>query len=100
VCTGSLDFLARSLIREAVAGLLNDDIGDPKVVLDLRGVSMIDSAGLGALVQALRLCDDQAAASELLPSAAVRRILALVGLGRINSAESGGWLTSGGYGEE
>jgi anti-anti-sigma factor len=95
-----LDFEARSTIREAVARLLDEETGDRNVVLDLRGVSMIDSAGLGGLVTALRLCDDHAPAWELMPSAPVRRILALVGLGRIRSGESGGWLAGGGYGSD
>lgn len=47
---------------------------------------------MSGLVTALQLCDDQAPSWELMPSAPVRRILALVGLGRIRSGESGGWL--------
>jgi hypothetical protein len=41
VCSGSLDFEARVMIRDAVARLLDVEIGDRKVVLDLRGVSMM-----------------------------------------------------------
>ncbi len=61
---------------------------------------MVDSVGLAGLVAALRLCEDRAPSWELMPSAPVRRILALVGLGRIKSGESGGWLAGGGYGND
>ena len=100
VCSGSLDFDARATLRDAVARLLDEQTGDRKVVLDLRGMSIIDSAGLAGLVAALRVCEDRAPSWELMPSAPVRRILALVGLGRIKSGESGGWLAGDGYGND
>jgi anti-sigma B factor antagonist len=51
------------------------------LVVDLRAVSFLDSAGLRALVRAKRACDDQARAFVVTaPSGTVRRVLQLAGL--------------------
>jgi anti-sigma B factor antagonist len=65
---------ATTALREKVKGLLG--AGKKKLVLDLKGVSMIDSSGLGALVAAhssaksggasLRLCNLGTRTNELL----------------------------------
>jgi anti-anti-sigma factor len=100
VCTGALDLEARGVLRDAVGRLVSDEVCGRGVVLDLTGVETIDSTGLGELVRALLICDEQGVSWSLIPSDAVRRLLALVGLGRFRSGDGGGWLSSGGYGDD
>jgi|tagenome__1003787_1003787.scaffolds.fasta_scaffold20949950_4 ABC-type transporter Mla MlaB component len=96
---GTLDLASKGALPIAIDELLGDDLRGRTVTLDLCEVFTIDSTGLSDLVVALRRCDDFAAAWRLIPSAAVRRLLALVGVGRLRSDSYGGWLTSGGYQE-
>lgn len=99
VCSGTMDIAARGMLTERVRDLLR---AGPRssVVLDLTGVELIDSMGLQDLVQAVLACDRHPVPWALRPSPAVRRLLALVGMGRLRSDQSGGWLSGGGYGDD
>jgi anti-anti-sigma regulatory factor len=101
VGVGPLDLAARGVLCDAVTSVVGDQRHGRTLVLDLTGVEMIDSSGLGELVRALLICDEHGAPWKMLPSEPVRRLLALVGVGRFCSGgEHGGWLSSGGYPDE
>jgi anti-anti-sigma factor len=101
VGVGPLDLAARGVLCDAVRGVVEGQLQGRTVVLDLTRVEMIDSSGLGELVRALLIWDEQGASWKMLPSESVRRLLALVGVGRFRSGgEHGGWLSSGGYPDE
>lgn len=80
---GDLDAAAASRFRESVARLY----GRRRVVFDLSGLVFIDSAGLGALVGAIRriregdgqvvLCSSRAQISRLLRAVGLDRIVVL-----------------------
>jgi anti-anti-sigma regulatory factor len=101
VGVGPLDLAARGVLCDAVTGVIGGQRHDRRLVLDLTAVEMIDSSGLSELVRALLICDEHGAPWKMLPSEPVRRLLALVGVGRFRSGgEHGGWLSSGGYPDE
>jgi anti-sigma B factor antagonist len=52
ILRGDLDFGAAAEVKRAVGAVL--DHGETKVLLDLAGVSFIDSSGLGAVVAAMK----------------------------------------------
>lgn len=56
--------------------------GGRSVVLDLSGVTFIDSSGLNTLIRALRLCEANGGSLELAPvlPAQVRRVFEITGL--------------------
>jgi anti-anti-sigma factor len=87
---GDLDLAARGVLQDAVIDLLRKYLpsGD-SVVLDLTRVGMIDSTGLAELVRALNVCDDVSVRWSLVPSPAVRRLLIIVGLGRLERHDTG-----------
>src|SRR4051794_10395111 len=97
VGVGPLDLAARGVLSDAVQGMVPRQIHGRTLVLDLTGVELIDSSGLGELVRALLICDEHGVPWKLLPSDSIRRLLALVGVGRFRSGQHGGWLSSGGY---
>ena len=70
--SGRLNMTTASLLRQSVAAEVEG--GRARVVLDLAGVSFVDSSGLGAIVGGLRI----AAAGEQ-----VRTILDLTNLDRV-----------------
>jgi anti-sigma B factor antagonist len=50
--TGRLDVSGAPALKEAVGELLKN--GPPKVVIDMEGVSFVDSTGLGSVIAALK----------------------------------------------
>src|SRR3954468_237501 len=97
VGVGALDLAASGVLCDVLEGVIGGQRHGRTVVLDLTGVEIIDSSGLGELVRALRICDQHGRPWKLLPSEPVRRLLALVGVGRFHSGQHGGWLSSAGY---
>src|SRR3954470_17243221 len=77
VGVGPLDLAARGVLCDAVTSVTGGQLHGRTLVLDLTGVEMIDSSGLGELVRALLIWDEHGAAWKLLPSESVRRLLAL-----------------------
>lgn len=77
---GNLENLTVPDFREAMAGL-PEGVG---VVLDLGAVSFVDSAGLGALIGAVRKVRDRGGDAVICrPRPSVERVLHLVGIPRI-----------------
>lgn len=75
---GELDASTAALLRAAVDDGFND--GASSVVLDLEGVSFIDSSGLSVLIHAYKEAKDRDGELTLrAPSAAVVRLLDMTG---------------------
>lgn len=74
---GELDISTRDRLTRGVRLALRKDLA--LLTLDLRDVSFIDAAGLGAVIEALHGGRDARVECELWPSNSVRRILDLVG---------------------
>lgn len=84
---GAIDLLTRQRLAEATRGAFVD--GARVVVLDLAEVSFVDSTGIGTLIELDHEAED--AHSRLVirdPSARVRRILEMTGLGESWLAET------------
>ena len=76
--TGELDSLAASQLNEVLERI---DPRAPGLVLDLAGVTFIDSSGLRTLIQARQMFPDDPAALTLRnPQPATTRLLELTGL--------------------
>ncbi len=75
---GEVDLLSVQLLRTALDTWLH--LGVHTVVADLRAVSFVDCAGVGALVEARRLAHRRGVALEILPGRAVARLAALLDL--------------------
>ena len=76
--SGDLDLSTRDRLTRGVRLALRRDVA--LLALDLRGVSFIDAAGLGAVIQALHDSREARVECELWPSSSVRRILDLLGV--------------------
>jgi anti-sigma B factor antagonist len=98
VCQGQIELDATGRLQGVIEEALRQQppIG---IELDLSGVDFIDSTGLQAVMQALLRLDDEQVAWNVVTSPPVQRLLELVGVARLSSAD-GGWLASGGYGRE
>lgn len=74
---GELDLAGADLAREALAAAIGD--GEGQVVVDLTGLSFIDSTGIAILVAAIAESDGRL---RFIPSEApaVARVLALTGV--------------------
>lgn len=83
--TGELDLAAAPAVRSRVVALTSG--GSSRLVIDLRGVDFLDSAGLGVLVGArkrVRQIDEAAGEVRLVATEPqVLRVLALAGLDRV-----------------
>ena len=74
--TGELDLSTVPALRGCLAPL------EGRVIVDLRGVSFLDSSGIGALVAARKALSNRGGDLTLrAPSSRVRRVLELTGLG-------------------
>ncbi|MDX6594206.1 MAG: hypothetical protein QOJ13_3402 [Gaiellales bacterium] len=98
-CAGPVDLAARGVLTGHVFEALEGG-GTNAVVFDLSAVDLMDSAGLQDLVESVLMCEKRHVAWTLIPSPPVDRLLKLVGLGRLRSDQSGGWLSGGGYGDD
>ena len=96
---GPMDMASRRLLRAVVDGALTR-VRDRRLLIDLRGVDLMDSAGLSELIETLLRCDEASVTWAVIPSPAVERLLLLVGVGRRRSDQSGSWLAGGGYGDD
>lgn len=77
---GSLDLITRQTFVDAGMSML--DVGSP-LLLDMTQVTFIDSTGIGALVELMRVADLQGARVEIAGrSARVERVLEATGLDR------------------
>lgn len=78
VVEGELDASSAARLRSAVEEGLNEGLSS--VVLDLAGISFIDSSGLSALIHAYKEVEDREGALTLrAPSASVIRVLEMTG---------------------
>jgi anti-sigma B factor antagonist len=69
-------------LKEAVTAVVKD--GPPKVVIDLEGVSFVDSTGLGSVIAALKLVRSSKGDLRLAaPNQQVRVVLELTTLDRV-----------------
>jgi anti-anti-sigma factor len=76
--TGELDIAARDALDSALAAAEAQGVGD--VVLDLRGVSFMDSAGVHAAVDSVRRCKATGISLHVVPgSDRVQRLFRLTG---------------------
>jgi anti-anti-sigma factor len=100
VCQGQLDLDATGRLQGVMEEALRQQ---PRfgIELDLSGVDLIDSVGLGVVMQILLRLDGDHVAWSVVPSPSVLRLFELVGIARLSSSgEVGGWLGSGGYGRD
>ena len=77
---GSVDIASRDkLLAAGRESLARDDVEG--LILDLRGVSFLDSVGIGAFVDLSRDAEDRQASFAIRnPSARVKRLVELIGL--------------------
>lgn len=79
---GRLTFTAAAAMGQCIQALLVG--GTTHLVLNLEGVSYVDSAGLGAMVEAFTVARHKAVRLTLLnPTARTRHLLEITGLARI-----------------
>lgn len=86
VLDGDLDVHSAPLVQQAVAAAVREGTGD--VVLDLRGVSFVDSSGLGVLIACHKRAGRESRQLVLrAPSHRVARLLAVTTLDRVLTVE-------------
>jgi anti-anti-sigma factor len=56
--TGDLDYAGAPTLRDAVTSVLRQDRLPARLVVDLTGVRVVDSIGLGTLVVGNRICGE------------------------------------------
>jgi anti-sigma B factor antagonist len=82
VLTGEVDIYTAPRFKETMLDLL--DAGAQKLVVDLSGVTFIDSTALGVLIGGLRRVNDAGGAMALVvTTSAVERVLTITGLDRV-----------------
>lgn len=85
---GSLDLTTRQAFIDTGMGMLD---GGSRLLLDMTQVTFIDSTGIGALVELMRVADTREARVEISGrSARVERVLEATGLDVAWSARDGG----------
>jgi anti-sigma B factor antagonist len=80
-CVGEVDMASAPALRARLSSLQID--GPPRLVLDLTGITFIDSLGLGALIGAHKRARVLRGSLVMVPSDAVRRVLAATALDRV-----------------
>ena len=80
-CVGEIDLATVPGLRDRVTGLQVD--GPPRLVIDLTGVTFIDSLGLGALIGFHKRARVLQGSLVVVPSQAARRVLAATALDRV-----------------
>jgi anti-sigma B factor antagonist len=81
--TGRLDVGGAPALKDAIAELVSKN-GPPKVVIDLTGVSFVDSTGLGSVISALKqIRGSQGELRLAAPNQQVRVVLELTTLDRV-----------------
>ena len=80
--TGRLDVAGAPALREALSEITKD--GPPRVVIDMEGVSFVDSTGMGSVIAALKqLRSTQGELRLAAPNQQVRVVLELTTLDRV-----------------
>jgi anti-sigma B factor antagonist len=80
--TGELDIYTAPQLKQCMLGLFEE--GVTQVVVDLGGVTFIDSTALGVLIGGVRRVNDAGGAMALVVSSRqVARVLAITGLDRV-----------------
>ena len=80
--TGRLDVAGAPALKDVMSGLA--DNGLPKVVIDMEGVSFVDSTGLGSVIAALKQVRNRQGELRLAaPNQQVRVVLELTTLDRV-----------------
>ena len=80
--TGRLDVAGAPALKEAISALGQN--GAPRVVIDMEGVSFVDSTGLGSVIAALKLIRSRQGELRLAaPNQQVRVVLELTTLDRV-----------------
>jgi anti-sigma B factor antagonist len=81
--SGRLDVAGAPSLKDAVTEAVKND-GPPKVVIDLEGVSFVDSTGLGSVIAALKMVRSSKGDLRLAaPNQQVRVVLELTTLDRV-----------------
>ena len=80
--TGRLDVAGAPTLKDAISEALKN--GQPRVVLDMEGVSFVDSTGLGSVIAALKqIRSSQGDLRLAAPNQQVRVVLELTTLDRV-----------------
>jgi anti-sigma B factor antagonist len=80
--TGRLDVAGAPALKDAISGVLKD--GPPRVVIDMEGVSFVDSTGLGSVIAVLKqIRSNQGELRLAAPNQQVRVVLELTTLDRV-----------------
>jgi len=80
--TGRLDVAGAPALRDAIGDAVKN--GPPKVVIDMEGVSFVDSTGLGSVIAALKqIRSSQGELRLAAPNQQVRVVLELTTLDRV-----------------
>ena len=80
--TGRLDVAGAPALKDAIGEVVKN--GPPKVVIDMEGVSFVDSTGLGSVIAALKLVRNSKGDLRLAaPNQQVRVVLELTTLDRV-----------------
>ena len=80
--TGRLDVAGAPALKEAIGEVVKN--GPPKVVIDMEGVSFVDSTGLGSVIAALKqIRNSQGELRLAAPNQQVRVVLELTTLDRV-----------------
>ena len=81
--SGRLDVAGAPALKAAIGELVRDD-GTPRLVIDMEGVSFVDSTGLGSVIAALKLVKGSKGDLRLAaPNQQVRVVLELTTLDRV-----------------
>ena len=80
--TGRLDVAGAPALKDAIGEALKN--GQPRVVIDMEGVSFVDSTGLGSVIAALKqIRSSQGDLRLAAPNQQVRVVLELITLDRV-----------------
>ena len=81
--TGRLDVAGAPALKDAIGEVVTKD-GSPRVVIDMAGVSFVDSTGLGSVISALKqIRGSQGELRLAAPNQQVRVVLELTTLDRV-----------------
>jgi anti-sigma B factor antagonist len=80
VATGEIDICSAQALRET---LLTAQAASERVILDLRGVSFLDSTGIGVMVAASRAATTRRSLGLVGPVPMVRKVLDLTGVSEL-----------------
>jgi anti-sigma B factor antagonist len=76
--SGEIDFTSSGAVQSALLAMILP--GGGAMIIDLTGITFLDSSGLGVLVQAYRVATDRDTRLLVVASGPVRKLLRLTGL--------------------